>query len=166
MVTTPDGDLLDIAFKDFPPEGEPLTTAIKPLWPVKVLFDESGGVLDKVLKINEEALKQGPLFLYKKGILRRYAILLRRQSKIEKHKEDKEFQLIFSADVMELPIRLWFELQNEWALPADKAIVIMEEKDPEFRKVLGDLCEDDTVKRIRASQQLIEKIKNMLQKAF
>lgn len=166
LITTPGGNLLDIAFKAFPTKGEPLTTAIKPLWPAKVLLDASGGVLEEVLKTNERALEQGPLLLYENGILRRYRILSRRQSKVEKHKSDKESQFIFSGAVLELAIRLWFELRNEWALPAEKAMGIIEDKDPQFRKMLDVLCVGNSVEKIKASQDIVETLKNTIQKVL
>lgn len=154
-------ELLDVTFKEFPDTNEPLTTAIKPLWPVKVLLDDSNGRMEQVLSINREALKKGPMFLYKEGINRRFNVLLRRQTKIKKYENAMEAQLIFAGAFLESAVRLWFELQNEWPMPVDKAMPIISKRDSRFGALLNDLCENNTQKRISLSEELVQKLRDL-----
>lgn len=66
------GQLLDITIHNWPKSDDwVLTIPYGPLWPVKVLYDETNGVFDAILKRTKEKYDQGPLIAYPIGCAER-----------------------------------------------------------------------------------------------
>ena len=156
------GALLDITFRKWPQEGhDALTNAYAPLFPVKVLFDESDGALDHLLTQTETAHVLGPMKGYAKGCSMRMQKLLRKYEKMEKYTADPDVQFFYLGEFHALAVRLWFERQNIWPLPPKTAFASIRKDSPEFAVLLHELSVSSALDRLRIAKQILERIKNL-----
>lgn len=129
---------LDITFHEWPkPEGWIFTNPYSPVWPVKVLFDDTDGVFDAVLKQTEEVCQKGPKVVYPTGCEERLHKLDRWIGKLEKYRDNPEVQFYYTGIAYEAFIRVWFEQRNLWSLPPAQALPFIRENDSEFWELLG-----------------------------
>ena len=131
--------LLDLTFHDWPkPKDWVFTTPYSPVWPVKVLLDDTQGKFDAILKRTKEIYDLGPLESYPAGYAERLQKLDRWFGKIQKHEKEPEVQFYYAGYIYEFLIRIWFEQQNLWPQPPAQAIPFIKEKDFEFWQLLHD----------------------------
>lgn len=128
---------LDITFHEWPkPEGWIFTNPYSPVWPVKVLFDDTDGFFDTILKQTEEVFNKGSKVAYPTGCEERLRKLDRWVGKLEKYRDNPEVQFYYAGIAYEAFVRVWFEQRNLWSLPPAQALPFIREKDPKFWDLL------------------------------
>ena len=156
------GQLLDITIHNWPQSDDwVLTIPYGPLWPVKVLYDETNGVFDAILKRTKEKYDQGPLIAYPIGCAERLQKLDRWQGKIERYVDNPAVQFYYAGYIYEFLVRIWFEQQNLWPLPPALAFPYIKEKDPEFAQLVKDFTEVKGEKLVEVTEEIISKIKTL-----
>lgn len=101
-----EGACLDVTFKTWPEENKPLSIPYGPLWPLKVLLNNSQGRLQKVLAKTEEDFGKGPLVLPTGGISGRFERLDSWKRKIEKYNDNPMIEYYYAGFFYEIAIRL------------------------------------------------------------
>lgn len=149
-----EGARLDITFKAWPEENKPLTIPYGPLWPVKVLLDNSQGKLANVLTKTEEVYKEGPRVLYAKGISYRFVMLESWRRKIEKYGGNPMVEFYYAGFFYEIAIRLWFEVRNKWPLTPSEGLPVIEVEDKEFYDLLVSFMSSNSSDRIKFTETL------------
>lgn len=153
------GMLLDLTFHEWPKSKDyVLTIPYGPLYPVKVLYDDTQGELKKILKRTEKVYRVGPLKSYPDGCAERLQKLDRWKGKIEKHEEHPEILFYYAGYVYEFFVRVWFEQQNLWPLPPAEAFPVMKKKDPRFWKLLSLFTTADGKGRTSLTDKIIKRL--------
>jgi predicted nucleotidyltransferase len=150
-----EGQRLDVTFKNWPEEDKPLTIPTGPLWPIKVVFDESQGKLGKVLSLTEEYFNKGPFTLYKESVLGRFDKLDSWKRKIEKHANNPMVEFWYAGVFYEFAIRIWFELRNRWSLSPTEAIQIIQEEDKSFYDLLASFVSVNSIERPKYTRDIL-----------
>lgn len=128
---------LDITFHEWPKlEGWIFTNPYSPVWPVKVLFDDTGGIFDAILKQTEAVYNKGSKVAYPTGCEERLHKLDRWVGKLEKYQNNREVQFYYAGIAYEAFVRVWFEQRNLWSLPPAQALPFIRGNDPEFWELL------------------------------
>jgi len=154
--------LLDITFKDWPEENKPLPTPYGPLWPAKVLLDQSKGKLQKVLNKNEEDFNKGSLALYREAIVKRLKQLESWKRKMDKYAENSMVEFFYAGIFYEIAIRLWLEGRNKWSLPPSEALPIIQNEDKEFYDLLSLFTSTSPIQRISITKDILERLEKTL----
>ncbi|MFZ1735772.1 MAG: nucleotidyltransferase domain-containing protein [Candidatus Moraniibacteriota bacterium] len=129
---------LDITFHEWPkPKEWIFTNPYGPVWPVKVLFDDTDGVFDAILKQTEEVYGKGSKVAYSTGCVERLNKLDRWVGKLEKYKNDFEVRFYYAGIAYEAFVRVWFEQRNLWPLPPAQALPFIRRNDVEFWDLLS-----------------------------
>lgn len=129
---------LDITFHEWPKsEGWIFTNPYSPVWPVKVLFDDTNGVFNTILKQTEAVYNKGSKVAYPTGCEERLQKLDRWVGKLEKYQDNPEVQFYYAGITYEAFVRVWFEQRNLWPLPPAQALPFIREKDSEFWELLS-----------------------------
>jgi hypothetical protein len=129
---------LDITFHEWPkPSGWIFTNPYSPVWPVEVLFDDTDGVFDTILRQTEEVYKKGSKVAYPAGCEERLLKLNRWVGKLEKYQDNPEVQFYYTGIAYEAFIRVWFEQRNLWPLSPAQALSFIKERDLEFWELLS-----------------------------
>lgn len=132
------GELLDITVHNWPKPADWLfTIPYGPVWPVKVLFDETDGEFAKILERTKTIYDQGPLLAYPIPCADRLAKLDRWKMKIEQYAGNQEVQFYYAGYIYEFLIRVWFEQQNLWSMPPAQALPYIKEKDSNYWQMLS-----------------------------
>ena len=153
-----EGQRLDITFKSWPEEDKPLTIPSGPLWPLKVLVDNSNGKLSKVLVKTEKDFGKGPLTLYKNGVLERFEKLDSWKRKIEKYADNPMVEYFYAGIFYEIAIRAWFELQDKWSLAPAESLPIIQNEDSEFYDLLVSFVSSSSRDRLKYAEPLLLKL--------
>lgn len=156
-----EGEHLDVSFKDWPEENKPLTIPYSPLWPVKILLDESQGRLSRVLEKTEEDFGKGPLTLYNKGISGRFQRLDSWKRKIERYNDNPLVEFFYAGAFYEFALRLWFEAQNRWPLTPAEALPAIQAEDKEFYDLLNSFISSNSKERIRFTKEILGKLNDL-----
>ncbi|MBI2086656.1 MAG: nucleotidyltransferase domain-containing protein [Candidatus Zambryskibacteria bacterium] len=156
-----EGERLDITFKNWPDEDKPLTIPSGPLWPLKILLDNSEGKLSKVLTKTEEDFSKGPLTLYKNGVLERFEKLDSWKLKIEKYCDNPMVEFFYAGVFYEFAIRAWFELQDKWSLAPVEAIRVIKLEDKDFYELLNSFTTSISAERIKFTKQILDRLNNL-----
>lgn len=151
-----DDTLLDLTFKIMPGEQDVLTTPFKPLWPVKILYDATDGVMEQVLQNTRAVYEQGPLRAYGDGCKKRIKKLHRLQHKLKVYQENSEVSFYYAGHAYELLIRIWFEKQNRWTETPIRAATIMQQEDEAYWGILQEYVAASAIDRIKLIQQCLE----------
>lgn len=154
-----EGQLLDVTFKNWPEENKPLTIPSGPLWPLRVLLDNSGEKFTKVLAKTQEDFGKGPLALYKSGVLERFEKLDSWKSKIEKYADNPLVEFFYAGVFYEFAIRAWFELQDKWSLSPTEALPIIQKEDQVFYDLLNSFVFSTSLDRPKFTNNILEKLK-------
>lgn len=149
-----EGARLDVTFKQWPDENKPLTIPYGPLWPVKVLLDNSQGKLQKLLTKTQEDFDKGPLALYTGGISGRFERLDSWRGKIEKYGDNPMVEFYYAGIFYEIAIRLWFEVRNKWPLTPSEGLPVIEAEDKEFYDLLVSFMSSGSSERIKFTETL------------
>ncbi len=129
---------LDITFHEWPkPKEWIFTNPYGPVWPVKVLFDDTDGVFDAILKQTEEVYGKGSKVAYSTGCAERLNKLDRWVGKLEKYKNDFEVRFYYAGIAYEAFVRVWFEQRNLWPLPPAQALPFIRRNDVESWDLLS-----------------------------
>ncbi len=156
------GELLDITIHNWPkPDDWVLTIPYGPLWPVKVLHDETGGVFDAILQKTKGKYDQGPLVAYPIGCAERLQKLDRWQGKIERYVDNQEVQFYYAGYIYEFLVRVWFEQQNLWPLPPAQAFPYIKENDPDFAQLLKDFTEVKGTKLVAVTGKIVDSLRKL-----
>lgn len=153
-----EGARLDLTFRNWPEEGKSLNIPYGPLWPVKVLLDNSQGKLTIVLARTEEAFGKGPLTLYKHGVAGRFERLDSWKRKIEKYGDNPMVEYFYAGFFYEIVIRLWFEVQDRWPLTPAEGLPIIQSEDREFYDLLTSFVSSGPTERIKFTEALLGKL--------
>ncbi len=153
---------LDVTFKKWPEENEPLTIPYGPLWPVKVLLDNSGGKLSLLLVKTEENFNKGPFTLYREAVLGRFERLDSWRRKIEKYGGNPMVEYFYAGFFYEIAIRLWFEVQDRWSLTPAEALPIIQNEDKEFYDLLASFVSSSSSERIKFTETLLNILQNQV----
>lgn len=135
------GELLDITFREVPTEDAVLSGPYQPLWPVKVLFDGTDGVLEKVLENTKAKHDEGPLRAYPDACSNRLRQLKRAIHKVKKYEDNQRLQFYYLTYSYYFLIRSWFEQSDLWPLPPREAFSYIEKSDKEFAVLLDKIME-------------------------
>lgn len=149
-----EGVRLDVTCKAWPEENKPLTIPYGPLWPVKILSDDSEGKLQKVLTKTEEDFMRGPLVLHTGGILGRFERLDSWRRKMEKYRNNPIVEFYYAGFFYEIAIRLWFEIRNRWPLTPSEGLPVIKEEDREFYELLVSFTSSGSSDRIKFTEIL------------
>lgn len=132
---------LDITFHEWPkPKSWVFTNPYSPVWPVKVLLDNTAGVFDTILKQTEAMYRKGSKFAYPKACEERLRKLDRWIGKLEKYQNHPEVQFYYAGIAYEAFVRVWFEQRNLWPLPPPQALLFIQENDRRFWELLSRFC--------------------------
>jgi predicted nucleotidyltransferase len=134
-------ELLDITFKELPEKVGILTNPYKPLWPVKILLDNTDGVLDKVLANTKAKYDEGPLRVYSEGCSDRLRQLQRGVHKVKKFENDVQIQFYYLTYGYYFLIRSWFEQHNVWPMPPADGLYYIQEHDKDFWNLLNKIMD-------------------------
>lgn len=156
-----EGARLDVTFKKWPEENKPLTLPYGPLWPVKVLLDNSEGKLSPVLAKTKEDFNKGPLTLYREAVSGRFERLDSWKRKIEKYADNPMLEFFYAGFFYEIAIRLWFEVRNRWPLTPAEAFPIVEAEDKEFYDLLVSFMTANPSDRLGYTESILEKLNNL-----
>lgn len=139
------GHELDLTFHEWPkPEGWVFTNPYAPIWPVKILFDDTQGTFEAVMERTKNVFDQSPQAYYQAGCIERKNKLRRWLEKLEKYRDNPEVQFYYAGIAYEALIRVWFEQRNLWPLPPAKALPFIRDHDAEFWKLLKQFSETRT----------------------
>lgn len=155
------GARLDVTFKKWPEENKPLTIPYGPLWPVKVLLDNSKRKLSQVLTKTEEDFCKGPLTLYREAVAGRFERLDSWKRKIEKYRDNPMVEFFYAGFFYEIAIRLWFEVRDRWPLTPAEAFPIILAEDKEFYDLLVSFMTTNTSDRLEYTEFLLKKLNNL-----
>ncbi len=156
------GELLDITVHIWPkPADWVFTFPYGPVWPVKVLFDETGGEFAKILERTKTIYDQGPLVAYPIPCADRLVKLDRWKMKIEQYSGNQEVQFYYAGYIYEFLIRVWFEQQNLWPRPPAQALPYIAEKDSDYAKMLSDFTKTSGDDLARLTGIMVERLKNI-----
>ncbi|MEI8103679.1 MAG: nucleotidyltransferase domain-containing protein [Candidatus Moraniibacteriota bacterium] len=149
---------LDITFHEWPkPEGWIFTNPYSPVLPVEVLFDDTEGVFDTILKRTKEVYEKGSRVAYSAGCEERLRKLDRWVGKLEKYQDNPEVCFYYTGIAYEAFIRVWFEKRNLWPLPPAQALPFIKEKDPEFWELLSQFSKVSEQELVRIAHAITEK---------
>lgn len=151
--------LLDLTFHDWPkPSDWVLTIPYGPLWPAKVLFDDTNGIFEKILGRTKTTYEIGPLKAYSIGCAERLQKLERWRGKMEKYKNEPEIQFYYAGYIYEFLVRIWFEQQNLWSEPPARALPLIKDKDLEFWKLLSGFGSTKGGEQSEITNKIVEKL--------
>lgn len=156
-----EGARLDVTFKKWPEDNKSLTIPYGPLWPVKVLLDNSNGRLSQVLTKTEEDFGKGPVVLYKEAINGRFERLDSWRRKIEKYGDNPMVEFYYAGFFYEIAIRLWFEVRNKWPLTPSEGLPVIQTEDKEFYDLLVSFLSSNSSDRLRYTESLFQKLNNL-----
>jgi len=157
-----EGEPLDVTFKSWPEESKPLTIPSGPLWPVKVLLDNSEGKLSLLLEQTKVAFEKGPMDLYRNSVLERFEKLTSWQRKIEKYQDNPMIEFFYAGVFYEFAIKAWFELQNKWSISPSEAISYIKENDEVFFELLNSFISSSSIKRPHFTKELLKKLGSLI----
>ncbi len=160
-----EGQHLDITFKNWPEQGKALTIPSGPLWPLKVLLDNSGEKLSKLLKQTEENYHKGPLILYRDLVLDRLGKLESWERKMNRYADNPQVEFWYTGAFYELAIRLWLEFQNKWSLPAAEVLEVIKNDDEKFYNLLTKFLSSDSLHRQEVTQQIFKRVEGLYTQA-
>ena len=152
---------LDVTFKKWPEENKPLTLPYAPLWPIRVLLDNSEGRLQKVLNKTEEDFGKGPLTLYSEAVSGRFERIDSWKRKIEKYRDNPMVEYFYAGFFYEIAIRLWFEVRDRWPLTPAEGLPLIRSEDIEFYELLVSFVSSIPSKRIKSATVILEKLKHV-----
>jgi predicted nucleotidyltransferase len=158
------GERLDITFKELPENDAILTNPYKPLWPVKILFDDTNGALDKILKNTKAKYDEGPLQAYSNGCEDRLRQLQRGAGKVNRYKNDPNIQFYYLTYSYYFLIRSWFEQHNLWPMSPAEAMVYISKEDKEFYNLLTKIMNSRGKELSDYVGQAVKKIESLNQK--
>ncbi|MDB5194733.1 MAG: polymerase subunit beta [Parcubacteria group bacterium] len=158
------GARLDVTFKKWPEENRPLTIPYGPLWPVKVLLDNSDGKLLQVLAKTEEDFGKGPLTLYSEAVSGRFERLDSWRRKLEKYGDNPMVEYFYAGFFYEIAIRLWFEVRNRWPLTPAEAFPLIQSEDKGFYDLLASFMTSNPKERIKFAEVILGNL-NVLRKS-
>lgn len=158
------GARLDVTFKRWPEENKPLTIPYGPLWPVKVLLDNSQDKLSQVLAKTAEDFGKGPLTLYSEAVLGRFERLDSWKRKIEKYGDNPMVEFFYAGFFYEIAIRLWFEVRDRWPLTPAEALPLIKKEDKEFYDLLFSFMTSSPKERIAVAEFILSSL-NALRKS-
>ena len=154
-----DGSLLDLTVRTWPLADDAiLTIPYGPLFPVKVLFDDTNGVLEKMLERTEKAFHSGPLTLYPEGCAERLQKLNRWRGKLQRYAVDPEVQFYYAGFAYEFFVRVWFEQQNLWPLAPAPALSAIKQEDPAFWNLLRNFTAESGQERVETANTILKKL--------
>lgn len=152
--------LLDITVKNIK-DGDILTTAFKPVYSCKVLFDSTDGKLNDTLEATKKIYELGPLKAYQDGVSYRLQKNNRWYEKIKKHNNELEQQYYYNAFFYQNSLRLWFELQNQWSEPVVASIEIIRNKDYTFYLLLQKFILSSLDNRVDISSDILKHLEKL-----
>jgi len=149
---------LDVTFKKWPESNKPLTIPYGPLWPIKVLLDNSNGKLQEVLAKTKEDFSKGPLTLYNEAVNGRFERLDSWKRKIEKYGDNPMVEFYYAGFFYEIAIRLWFEVRDRWPLTPSEGLLIIEIEDKEFYDLLVLFMSSNLSDRLAYTESINQKL--------
>lgn len=133
-----------------------LDTATHPVRDIKVLYDNSGGVIDRIVQRTMETYEKGPppLTPRKRALYRK--ILTKYIRKCEARGDQPEVVFFAASQFFISAVRYWFEVREMWPHPIHEAMSIIQEKDAPFADELKKLYSKDSSpeKMIGAMKQI------------
>ncbi|MEX0919223.1 MAG: nucleotidyltransferase domain-containing protein, partial [Parcubacteria group bacterium] len=156
-----EGARLDVTFKKWPEENKPLTIPYGPLWPVKVLLDNSEDKLSQVLIKTKEDFGKGPLTLYREAVNGRFERLDSWKRKIGKYGDNSMVEFYYAGFFFEIAIRLWFEVRDRWPLTPSEAFPLIQKEDKEFYDLLASFMSSSSLDRLSYTESIYQKLSNL-----
>ncbi|MCU0660194.1 MAG: nucleotidyltransferase domain-containing protein [Candidatus Pacebacteria bacterium] len=154
--------LLDITIHSWPkPDNWVFTIPFGPLWPVKVLYDDTQGVFDQILKRTKDVYELGPLVTYSNGCRERLDKLERWKGKIGKYKTNSEVQFYYAGIIFEFAIRVWFEQQNIWPLTPSLAVPYIREKDSKFADMISSFVNQKGESLVLLTNEIVNHLRSL-----
>ncbi len=153
------GELLDVTAKKWPLISDGiLTIPYAPLFPVKVLFDNTNGELSKVMGRTEKAFKKGPFKLYHTACKKRIEKLDRQLGKLKKYQGIPEVQYYYAGIFYEFAIRIWFEQKNQWPLPPGEALPLFKIQDNWYYQNLKKFSVSQGKESVKLGQKIVRRL--------
>ncbi len=153
---------LDITFHEWPKsKGWIFTNPYSPVWPVKVLFDDTDGVFNTVLKQTKEVYDKGSKVSYPTGCEERFRKLNRWIGKLEKYQDNPEVQFYYAGIAYESFMRVWFEQRNLWPLPPEQALRFIQENDLEFLGWLRKFSKESGQDRLKVAYDIMGRFQSV-----
>lgn len=135
-----------------------MTIPYGPLFPVKILYDNTRGVFQKILGRTKKIFIAGPRKSYNAACTERLKKLDRWFEKLTTYQHDPQINFYYAGIAYEAFIRVWFEQQNLWPLPPKKAFPFIKSRDVRFWKLLRAFSSGQGMKRTRTAKQIIDRI--------
>jgi hypothetical protein len=155
-----EGQRLDVTCKEWPEKNKALTIPTGPLWPIKVILDNSHGRLENVLSATKDMFNAGPFNLHKNAVLTRLQKLDSWNRKIEKYHTDPMVEFVYAGIFYEVSIRVWFEIRDMWPKAPVEALPIIKEKDIDFYNSLSAFVASSSNERSRHSEYILKALKD------
>ena len=157
-----EGQRLDVVFKPWPDDDKALTIPTGPLWPIKVVFDQSEGRLQKLLERTEAQFMKGPWVLHKELILERMQKMDSWKRKMEKYVTVPMVEFVYAGVFYQIGIQTWFEVHNMWSQSPAEALPIIEEKDKSFYDMLSAFISSSGSRRVACAEAILERLNSQV----
>lgn len=156
------GQVIDVTLKDWPKEGDTLTSPFGPLWPMKVLYERNEGNAQTLIALNKNEYENGPLHSkYKESCVKRFNKLQQWEYKVNRYSDDVFVQFYYAGVFYEFAIRSWFEMRNRWPQSPPRALRFFKENDAVFLQLLSDFVSNDGKERGAIARVIIDHIDDM-----
>ncbi len=156
-----EGEALDVSI--FPTKVDKdfiLDTSMHPATDNRILYDVSGGLMQKIVANTKLAYEKGPTSLdeRKKDLYRK--ILSKFIRKIEARMNQPASVLFGVGQFYHYCIRYWFETKKEWPQPLHKALPYIESHDRSFADLLEILhtTSNNTEQKLKAMYEIRDRL--------
>lgn len=118
-----------------------LDTATHPVRDIKVLYDNSNGLVDRIIERTRKAYEAGPSPLIPRTRELYRKILTKYIRKAESRGDQPETIFFATSQFFIFAVRYWFEVQQLWPRPIYEAMPFIEDSGTEFAKHLRELID-------------------------
>lgn len=131
------GEVLDIEFKGLPVTDDLLLSSSSiPISDIKILFDNTNGEIEDLIKRTNNAFHVGTGVISKNRFLSRKNYLLKKLQKLEASKDDPLIFSYYLGQYYHFSLIAWFEHKQMWSKKISSALPFIKDHDSEFYRSL------------------------------